>query len=419
MVWPKMTVELFISSRYLKSKQQQAFISLITLLSVAGVAIGVMALIIVISVMAGFESDMKSRILGVESHVVAMKYGGNFTEYGQAVKKIKDIEGVESATPFIYSQVMIRSSSGLSGAVLRGIEPKSAGQVIKILDKRLLEGLSRNSLEAGSGAASPPVPGVILGKELAKTLGIGKDDLIYLISPTGMISPVGHMPAMKRFRVIGTFESGIYDYDGAMAYVLMSEAQRMLHMEGAVSGIEIFVQDIYKAKQTAERIAEKLGYPYWARDWTQMNKTLFSALKLEKTVMFIILTLIILVAAFNIAGTLIMIVMEKTKDIAILKAMGATRRHIRRIFVYKGLMIGIAGTVIGEVLGYTLCILLKRYKFIELPGEIYYLPTLPVQVEWLNTLFIAFAAIAICWVASLYPANQASKLNPVEALRYG
>lgn len=414
-----MSFELFISRRYLKSKQKQAFISLITLLSIAGVAIGVMALIIVISVMAGFESDMKSRILGVESHVVMMRYGGGFTEYAQVAEKVKEIEGVASVTPFIYSQVMIRSSSGLSGAVLRGIDPETAGQVIKILDKDILEKLNLIAPKETDADESPAVPGVILGIELAKALGAQIDDIIYLISPTGMISPVGHMPAMKRFKLVGVFTSGIYDYDGAIAYVHLSEAQKMLRMEGAVTGVEIFVNDIYKAKQTADQIVEKMGHPYWARDWTQMNKTLFSALKLEKTVMFIILTLIILVAAFNIAGTLIMIVMEKTKDIAILKAMGATRRHIRKIFVYKGLMIGFTGTLIGEVLGYGLCILLKQYKFIELPGDIYYISTLPVEFQLFDSVSIAFAAMAICLIASLYPANQASKLNPVEAFRYG
>jgi lipoprotein-releasing system permease protein len=414
-----MSFELFISRRYLKSKQKQAFISLITLLSIAGVAIGVMALIIVISVMAGFESDMKSRILGVESHIVMMRYGGNFTDYAQVAEKVKKIEGVESVTPFIYSQVMIRSSSGLSGAIVRGIDPKTAGRVIKILDNRLLEKLAVNASKDATANSSPAVPGVILGKELAKTLGAKTGDVVYLITPTGMISPVGHMPAMKRFQLLGVFESGIYDYDGAIAYVHMAEAQKMLRMEGAVTGVEIFVSDIYKAKQTADHIVEKLGYPYWARDWTQMNKTLFSALKLEKTVMFIILTLIILVAAFNIAGTLIMIVMEKTKDIAILKAMGATRKHIRRIFVYKGLMIGFTGILTGEVLGYALCMLLKQYKFIELPGDIYYISTLPVEFQLFDSVAIAVAAMAICWIASLYPANQASKLNPVEAFRYG
>ncbi len=414
-----MSFEFFISRRYLKSRQKETFISLLTLLSIAGVAIGVMALIVVIAVMSGFESDMTSRILGVESHIVVMRYGGGFTGYEDIIGQIEKTRGVESATPFVYSQIMLRSATGLSGSVLRGIDPKSAGRVIKILDEALLEKLSAGDAKEGHAVPNKGIPGVILGKELAKTMGVETGDLVYLIIPTGMISPIGHMPAMKRFQVVGIFESGIYDYDGGLVYVHLAQAQNMLRMNGAVTGVEVFVKDVYEAKAVADNIVEKLGYPYWARDWTQMNQTLFSALKLEKTVMFIILTLIILVAAFNIAGTLIMIVMEKTKDIAILKAMGATGRHIRRIFVYKGMMIGFIGTLIGEVMGYGLCGILKRYKFVELPSDIYYITTLPVRIEAFDTLLIALAALAICYAATLYPAHQASKLNPVEAFRYG
>lgn len=413
-----MSFEFFISRRYLRSRQKQAFISLISLLSVAGVAIGVMALIVVIAVMAGFESDMKSRILGVESHVVLMRYGGDFTDYKNVLTEIDNNHEVESATPFIFSQIMLRSKTGLSGAVLRGIDPQTAGQVIKMLDETALQ---RISGDADGNIVNPEngIPGVILGKELAQTLGVALEDVVYLILPTGMLSPIGHMPAMKRFKVVGIFESGIYDYDGSLAYIHMREAQKMLRMDHSVTGIELYLKDIYKAREVADQIVKKLGFPYWAKDWTQMNQTLFSALKLEKTVMFIILTLIILVAAFNIAGTLIMIVMEKKKDIAILKAMGATNRHIRRIFVYKGLMIGIFGTVLGEILGFVLCLLLKRYKFIELPSDIYYITTLPVQIQMMQMVLIALVAVIICYLATLYPAHQASKLNPVEAFRYG
>ncbi|MBA3030777.1 MAG: ABC transporter permease [Desulfobacteraceae bacterium] len=243
--------------------------------------------------------------------------------------------------------------------------------------------------------------------------------MVSVISTRGMISPVGVIPSMKRFKVVGQFESGIYDYDGSIAYIHMADVQKILKMEGAVTGIEVRLKDAYKAKAVAAKIEKELGYPYWARDWTQMNQTLFSALKLEKTVMFIILTLIVLVAAFNIASTLIMVVMEKTRDIAILKAMGASNGQVRKIFVLKGLMIGAVGTFVGEFLGYGLCFLLKRYEFIELPADIYYLSTLPVEVDFLDTLIIAVASMVICYLATLYPAHQASKLNPVDALRYG
>ncbi|MBU4318192.1 MAG: lipoprotein-releasing ABC transporter permease subunit [Proteobacteria bacterium] len=419
-----MSFEFFISRRYLKSKQKQAFISLITLLSIAGVTIGVMALIVVIGVMAGFESDMKSRILGVESHMVVFRYGGDFKDYKKIIEKISQYEEVDSATPFVFTQVMMRSSSGIAGVMLRGIEPETAGKVVKVLDETSLQRLSKTQTTVkGEGDPSetgnPGISGVILGKELAKTLDLSVNDMVSVISTRGMISPVGIIPSMKRFKVVGQFESGIYDYDGSIAYIHMADVQKILKMEGAVTGIEVRLKDAYKAKAVAAKIEKELGYPYWARDWTQMNQTLFSALKLEKTVMFIILTLIVLVAAFNIASTLIMVVMEKTRDIAILKAMGASNGQVRKIFVLKGLMIGAVGTFVGEFLGYGLCFLLKRYEFIELPADIYYLSTLPVEVDFLDTLIIAVASMVICYLATLYPAHQASKLNPVDALRYG
>ncbi|HDL08378.1 MAG TPA: lipoprotein-releasing ABC transporter permease subunit [Desulfobacteraceae bacterium] len=416
-----MSFEFFIGRRYLKAKQKHSFISLITILSIAGVAVGVMALIVVIAVMSGFESDLRSRILGIESHIVLMKYGGSFTNYRKILEDIGKTHGVEAATPFIYTQIMLRSSSGVSGAVLRGIDPESADQVIKNFDKVSLQNLKTSSQEQNRPAV---IPKIILGKELAKTLGLIKGETVYLISPNGMVSPIGHMPAMKRFEVAGFFESGIYEYDGTFAYICIKDAQKILRMPGSVTGIEIRVKDIYKAKNIAEKIVDGLNLKYknrsfWARDWMQMNKNLFSALKLEKVVMFIILTLIVLVAAFNIASTLIMMVMEKTKDIAILKAMGATDKSIRKIFVFKGMMIGAFGTFFGVCSGFILCFLLKHYKFIELPKDVYYISTLPVRMEILDVFFIASAAMLICFLSTLYPSRKASKLNPVEAIRYG
>ena len=230
---------------------------------------------------------------------------------------------------------------------------------------------------------------------------------------------MGHLPVMKRFEVIGVFESGLYEYDGSLAYIHLHEAQKVLRMADSVTGIEVRVNKIYQAKNVAEKIVSTLGFPYWAKDWMQMNRNLFSALKLAKTVMFIILALIILVAAFNIASTLIMMVMGKTKDIAILKAMGAQDGSIRKIFMFKGMVIGSVGTTLGVCLGFILCKLLEKYKFIELPGDVYYISTLPVRLEFLDVFIIATAAIVICFVATIYPAHQASKLNPVEAIRYG
>jgi len=411
-----MSFELFIGGRYLRAKQRQTFISLITLLSIAGVTVGVMALIVVIAVMAGFEADLKSRILGVESHVVIMRHGGQFNDYRRVLKAVENEEGVEAATPFVYSQVMLRSSSGVSGAVLRGVDPASAGRVISNLDSRKLQ---RRKAPETAGGEPVAIPGIILGKELAKNLRLRKGDRVHLISPRGMLSPIGHLPGMKRFEVVGLFESGMYEFDGTFAYVRLNDAQRLQKMGEAVTGIEIRVKNIDQAGEIAGRIIKKLGFPYWARDWTQMNRNLFSALKLEKTVMFIILALIILVAAFNIASSLIMMVMQKTRDIAILKAMGATDKSIKRIFVFKGMVIGVLGTVMGVCLGFLLCTILENYPFIELPGDIYYITTLPVKLKALDVLTIAASALAICFVATLYPAHQASRLDPVDAIRYG
>jgi lipoprotein-releasing system permease protein len=411
-----MSFEFFIGGRYLRAKQKETFVSLITFLSVAGVAVGVMALIVVIAVMAGFESDLKSRILGVESHVVLMRHGGRFSDYRNVSAYVEKTKGIQAVTPFIYSQVMLRSSTGVAGAVLRGIDPDSAGQVINILDEGSLKQLSEMQMQKGPKVS---VPGVILGRELARNLGVIRGDVIYLISSRGMISPVGHLPTMKRFKVAGIFEAGMYEYDGSLAYVHLADAQKILRMSDSVTGIEVRVNDIYQAKKIAKKIVGDLGYPYWARDWMQMNHNLFSALKLEKTVIFIILVLIVLVAAFNIASTLIMMVMGKTRDIAILKAMGSTDKSIRKIFIFKGVIIGSVGTALGISLGIFLCKILEKYKFIELPGDVYYITTLPVRLETLDVLMIAAAAIVICFLATLYPAHQASKLDPVEAIRYG
>jgi lipoprotein-releasing system permease protein len=411
-----MSFEYFIGRRYLRAKRKQAFISLITILSTAGIAVGVMALIVVIAVMSGFESDLKSRILGGQSHIVVMRHGGPFTEYRKILKDVEKIDGVKSATPVIYTQVMLRASSRVSGAVLRGIDPESAGRVIKTLDK-----VSLHNPKAGMDeSADNNVPGIVLGKELANNLGVSKGDTIYLISPRGMISPIGHLPAMKRFKLTGFFESGMYDYDGSFAYINIDQAQKILRMGNSVSGIEIRVDNMYKAREIAQKIVSNLGFPFWARDWMQMNQNLFTALKLEKTVMFIILSLIVLVAAFNIASTLIMMVMEKTRDIAILKAMGATDKSIKKIFVFKGMVIGTFGTILGVIFGFVLCTILKHYKIAELTGDIYYFTTkLPVRLELFDVFIIVSAALVICFFSTIYPARQASRLDPVEAIRYG
>ena len=412
-----MSFEYFIGSRYLRAKQKQAFVSLITILSIAGVMVGVMALIVVIAVMNGFDNDLKTRILGGQSHIVLMRHGGAFIQYRQVMKEVENTKGVEAATPFIVTQGMLRSKAAAVGAVIRGIDPQTAGRVMKTLQNVPLTNPSAkiDSLQTDSEA-----PGIVLGKELARNLGVIEGDMIYLISPRGMLSPIGQVPAMKQFRVTGFFLSGMYEYDQTFAFIQLEDAQKILRMGDSVTGIDIRVRDIYKAKDIAENLISKLGFPYWARDWMQMNKNLFRALKMERLVMAIILILIVLVAAFNIASSLIMLVMGKTRDIAILKAMGATTKSIRKIFVFSGMVIGFIGTVLGLCLGLVLCVLLKNYDIYELTGDIYYFTTtLPVKIEISWVIGIVAATMVICFLATLYPARQAAKLDPVEAIRYG
>jgi lipoprotein-releasing system permease protein len=413
-----MSYELFIGLRYLKAKRKQTFVSLITLISIAGVMVGVTALIVVIAVMNGFKEDLREKILGVTSHVVISRFDGNISKYQEVKAKVEEVAGVNAATPFIYTQVMISSRKAISGAVLRGIEPKTAGKVIN-LPKNLRAG-SLEELEAENKSEGlRSTPGIILGNELARNIGAARGEPVTVISPLGRLTPLGRVPRSQTFRVAGIFDSGMYEYDSTIAYVSLWTAQRFLGIGDRVTGIEVRVDEIYEADRVARAIGEALdGYPYWSRDWMRMNKNLFSALKLEKIVMFIILTLIILVAAFNIVGTLIMVVIEKTRDIAILKSMGATRRSIMKIFMIEGAVIGLVGTLLGLVGGYTLCKLLATYKFIELPSDVYYISTLPVQMNPLDVAIIALAAIVITLAASVYPAWQASRFDPAEAIRY-
>lgn len=413
-----MSYEMFIGLRYLRAKRKQTFVSLITLISIAGVMVGVTALIVVIAVMNGFKEDLRDKILGVTSHVVISRFDGNISQYQEVRAKVEEVSGVNAATPFIYTQVMISSRKAISGAVLRGIEPKTASKVIN-LPKNLRAG-SLEELEAeNKPEGMRSTPGIILGNELARNIGASRGEPVTVISPLGRLTPLGRVPRSQTFRVAGIFDSGMYEYDSTIAYVSLWAAQRFLGIGDRVTGIEVRVDDIYEADRVARAIGKALdGYPYWSRDWMRMNKNLFSALKLEKIVMFIILTLIILVAAFNIVGTLIMVVIEKTRDIAILKSMGATRRSIMKIFMIEGAVIGLVGTLLGLLGGYTLCTLLATYKFIELPSDVYYISTLPVQMNPLDVALIALAAIVITLAASVYPAWQASRFDPAEAIRY-
>ncbi len=412
-----MTFELFIAGKYLKAKRKEGFISLITFLSVAGVAVGVMALVIVIAVMSGAETDFRKRILGLEPHLLVMNYSGKFEGYNDVLSKLEKNDTIKGAAPILFVQAMIRSSRSFSGVMVRGIDPGKGFSLVKGFDSGRLQHALEKQIPTND-MSGISMPGIILGKELANTIGVIKGDKVILMSPNGFISPMGHIPSMKRFVISDTFDSGMYEYDSALAYVHLNEAQSLSSAQGKVSAIGLWIEDVFDVVPTKDSLKEILSYPFYFRDWMEINKSLFSALKLEKTAMFIILTLIILVAAFNIASALIMMVMEKTKDIAVLKAMGATNKTIRKIFIIKGMVIGLIGTLIGTLSGVFICYFLKKYDFIQLP-DAYPFSTLPVQLEYLDVLIISLSAIIICFFSTLYPAHKAAKMDPVEALRYG
>lgn len=421
-----MSYELFVSLRHLKAKRTQKFISLNTWISVGGVALGVMALIVVIAVMSGFGKDLRDKILGTNSHVVVTNITRTgMGDYEAIIAAIKKIEGVSAVAPFILSQVMLTYGDNSAGVVVRGVDPdREAG--VSDLEKNLVQGTMKMLEDPESSSAKPRRDGVILGKELAHRLGVQRDDAVSMISPASRVTPMGLVPKIKLFQVVGFFESGMFEYDSNLAFISMHSAQKFFAMKGKVSGIEIRVRDIERADQIAKGIQDDLGFPYYARDWMRMNKNLFSALRLEKIVMFIILILIILVAAFNIVSTLFMVVMEKSKEIAILKSMGASRSSIMKIFSLQGLIIGVTGTAIGCVGGFTVVpnlneivgFIEKVFGITAFPSDVYYLDKLPSEIQYLDSFLIVIFSILICFIASLYPAWRASRLDPVEGLRY-
>jgi lipoprotein-releasing system permease protein len=424
-----MSYEFFVSLRYLRAKRKQVFVSVITFISIAGIFLGVAALIIVLAVMNGFETDLRNKILGINSHIVLMEYNGAMKQYSQVIKDIENVPGVLAATPFIYSQAMVKSGNSASGVVLRGLQVESAFQVItlgKMKEGKMdfLQADRRPAERIDPGLVN--LPGIIVGKELAKNLGIFLYQPISIVSPTGMVTPMGMVPRMKRFLVVGIFDSGFYEYDSTLAFLSLKDCQEFLNMGDRVTGVEIRVNDIYKADAIAKAIERTLGFPYWARHWMEMNKNLFAALRLEKRVMFIILSLIVLVAAFNIITTLIMVVMEKSKDIAILKSMGATAGSIMKIFILQGVIIGAVGTLLGALGGITVALNLSKISlFVEnllgvkiLPGDVYYLSELPSRVHYGDVSIIIVGSLVICFLSTIYPSWRASKLDPAEALRY-
>ncbi|MDR0966083.1 MAG: ABC transporter permease [Myxococcales bacterium] len=471
--------EAFIARNHLRLRRRSATM-LMTVISICGVAVGVLALTVVLSVMGGFETDLKSKIVGANAHAVVLKYGTNFSEWRETADKVRQVRGVVGATPFILNEVMLSSDQNLSGTLLKGIDPASAGQVSD-LQKNLIEGqldflvnpadiperqrthfidvpVQPLSANAGSQAilkASQPeravvdrasrssaqdapltvedilrpsqrakrdpasvLPGIILGKELAAGLKVRVGDRLNVVSPLGgEVGPTGPMPKSRPFRVAGIFHSGMYEFDAKSAYIDLTESQRFFGLGESVTGLELKTTDIDNTRQITRSVLHALdGYPYRTKDFAEMNKNLFSALRLERLVMAVILGFIVLVACFNIVSTLIMMVLEKGKDIAILKSMGASDTGIMKIFVLEGLLIGGVGTVAGTVLGYATCLFVEKFG-IRLDSDVYYIDRLPVVIDLWQFLGVACLALLLSYLATIYPATRASRLPPVDGLR--
>lgn len=405
--------EWFISFRYLRAKHKQRFISLISFLSVAGITVGCTALIVVLAVYSGFTDGLRDQILGVNSHIVVQSSHGSIKNYKLVRDQVLTVNHVVAATPYLYAQTLLSGTAGGSGVVLRGIDPETAGNVLS-----LPEQMVRGQMADLSEKENDRIPRIILGKSLAKDLRVNIGYKIRLISPSGPLTPMGVIPKIKTCIVSGIFESGMHEYDSNLAYMALTDVQEFLEIGDVAHGIEVVVKDkqLDNADKIARNIREKLGPGTIAKDWMAMNHNLFAAFKLEKIGMFICLALIILVAALNIISALVMVVMEKATDIAILKSMGATSRSIMKIFFFQGLFIAVTGTILGLLGGLGLCELLSRYQFIELPSNVYPMNTLPIKVLPMDVTIVGLCSIVITLLATLYPSWKASKVRPAEVL---
>ncbi len=405
--------EWFISRRYLRAKHRQGFISLISMISVIGITVGVIALIVVLSVYSGFTDGLRDQILGINSHIIVQRVEGSIEDYDLTRERILTVAGVAGATPYLYAQTLLSGASGGSGIILRGIEPETAKQVIN-LGQQMVAG-SIDDLKFDEGEHIPPI---IIGVQLAEDLRVTPGAKVRLISPSGPLTPMGVIPKIKTCRVAGIFESGMYEYDATLAYMNIHAVQNFLEIGDIAHGIEVLVEKelLNKADEVARAIVDNLGPGTIARDWMAMNRNLFAAFKLEKIGMFICVALIILVASLNIISALIMLVMEKARDIAILKSMGATSASIMKIFFLQGLVIAFTGTIFGVLGGLGLCELLSRYQFIELPSNVYPMTTLPIKVLPTDVAIIACCSIVISLTATIYPSWKASRVKPAEVL---
>jgi lipoprotein-releasing system permease protein len=405
-----MSYEWFIARRYLTARRKQAFISVITSISILGITIGVMALVIAIALITGFQNDVQDKILGSTAHVMIRDYSGDgLKDYAPLMERVAGMESVQAVTPIVYDSVMIIGPYQSQGAVLRGMD----------FARELPQSLWLRELERGElpekGARRD---GVLLGKDLAFSLGAGVGDVVTVLSPSNRLSPLGVSPKVTRLKVTGIYATGLFEWDSTTALVWLDVGQRIFGLGENVNLIQIRIENIFGAPQFRERVREFLPEETYAITWMEMNESLFSALKLEKRLMFFTITLIVLVASLNIIATLILMVMEKTRDIGVLKSMGANSRSIMKIFFFQGSMIGVFGTIIGVALGLLWCWLANTFELIKLPVHIYMIPFVPFRIHVLDLLVIIGIALMISFLSTLFPSHRAARVDPVNALKY-
>jgi lipoprotein-releasing system permease protein len=406
--------ELHIALRYLLAKRKQAFISVISLVSTIGVAIGVMAVIIALAVMTGLQQTLRDRILGSQPHVYVSRVGG-FDDYRADLGKLRAIPHVTGVAPMILGKALASAPRGQDFITVKGVDPALEPGITDL--QRAMKAGSLAALSERTTAGGIPVDGIVLGQDLATNLGVSVGDSIELTTGEGRLSPLGLLPAKRRLRVVGIFSLGLYEFDSVYGLVSLDVAKRLFDRHDP-DYIQLHVDDIYAAPAIARDITARLGDQYTAQDWGQMNKALFSALTLEKFAVSLAIGLIVMVAALNIVASLILLVIEKHRDIGILKTMGAGARSVTAIFMLQGLVIGLVGTTVGAALGYLISYVCDRYQLIRVSTDVYQISYMPFTVLGLDFTVVVLAALAICFIATIYPSRQAARLDPAQALRY-
>jgi lipoprotein-releasing system permease protein len=405
--------ELYVALRYLFAGRKQAFISVISLVSILGVTVGVMALVIALALTTGLQGEMRDRIVGASAHVYVWKLGeGGVADPPQEIAALRRIEGVVAAAPVTLGKALATTDQGEQFITVKGVDPALEAEITEVAEK-----ITAGSFEALAAPPDDGLDGIVIGDGLSRQLGAFVGDTVSVLSPQGTLSPMGMMPRARRLRVVGVFSVGLFEFDTAYGFVTLEVANR-LRGKDHPDFIELKVEDIYRAREVAARVTDSLGASYVVEDWTSLNRSLFSALWLEKVVISITIGLIVIVAALNIVASLVLLVMEKTRDIAILKTMGASSRHVMRIFMLQGLVIGSVGTAVGAVTGYALCQILDRYRLIRIPMDVYQVSYVPFTVEPRDFLIVVATGVVVCFLATLYPSRQAARLDPAQALRY-